>query len=269
MSQPPESPGSGPQWDPQNPGATPPQQPAAAGPDGQPWNGPTGPDGQPWNGPTGPDGQPWNGPTGPDGQPWNGPTGPDGQPWNGPTGPDGQPMGFAPPPEAPRSNPFGIKKLLSALLVVAVLAVGAYFIWGDQQKQAALTVGNCLVWAGDNQEDLDVKTVDCTDDSLYSEYVGEVVDGSAACTDPGASPYTLTTENSGKTNTKKTGCVIPQLFEGKCYNITDEVQEIAPCDGASLRVTKVIEESEATCAADESPVSYMLPARTYCVAFQE
>ncbi|MEO7589216.1 MAG: hypothetical protein ABIS84_14455 [Arachnia sp.] len=236
MSQPPENPGQDPQWDPHNVGDTPPQQPA---------------------------------PVGSDRQPWNGPVGPDGQPWNGPVGPDGQPLGFAPAPEATSANPFGIKKLLSALLVVAVLAVGAYFIWGAQQKQAALTVGNCLVWSGDNRSDLDVKTVDCADDSVYSEYVGEVVDGSGPCTDPGAVPYTLTPEDSGKSDSKKTGCVIPQLFEGKCYNITDDVQEIVACDAAPIRVTKVVEESEATCSADESPVSYELPARTYCIAFQE
>ena len=205
----------------------------------------------------------------PEGQPQPGPIGPDGQPYNGPIGPDGQPQPGTATAAPPKSNPFGLKKLLSALLVVVVLGVGAYFIWGNQQKSTALTVGNCLVWSGENQEDLDVKVVDCSDDTVYSEYVGEVLDGDGTCTDPGAVPYSLGATGEAD-DADKLGCVIPQLFQDKCYSVTDDQNiELVSCESSQLRVTKVIEESDAACEATDSPVSYVLPARTYCLAVNE
>lgn len=278
MSQPPNSPGH----DPQNPGPDPQsphddqpwtEQPTPTAADGQPHVAPVGADGQPHPGAPGPDGQPVNGPVGPDGQPWMGPIGPDGQPWMGPLGPDGQPwMEHDPSQVAPQGNKFGIKQLLSALLVVAVLGAGAWFLWNNYQSDAALAAGNCLVLSGE-MDDAQHEAVDCDDQSVYSQYVGEVIDGDGTCTDETAAPYTIvqTSGRGGKETTTKVTCLVPQLFENACYNFSEGVNELEPadCATAELKVTRVTDETGSECAAEEESLSYTKPARTYCVAFQE
>ncbi len=275
MSQPPNHP----EQDPQNQeqiaalqpeGDAPVEQPHLTGADGQSRTAPVGRDGQPWMGPLGPDGQPWMGPLGPDGQPWMGPLGPDGQPWMGPLGPDGQPwMGAA---DGGPESKFGIKLLLLALLVVAVLGAGAWFLWNNFQSDPALAAGNCLVLSGD-MDDAKHEAVDCGDTSVYSQYVGEVIEGDGTCSDEFAAPYTIVESvgRGGKDRTAKVTCLIPQLFEGACYNTSEGVNELelADCASAELKVTKVANETGMECAAGEEMLDYTMPERTYCVAFQE
>ncbi len=268
MSQPPEHPGHGPQ----DQGPTTPQPPHEDGAVGQ--SGPAGLEGQPWAGPVDADGRPLTAPVGPDGQPWMGPVGPDGQPWMGPVGPDGQPQtGFDPAaPNAQPENKFGVKQLLSALLVVAVLGAGAWFLWNNFQSDAALAEGNCLVLSGD-MDDAQHEAVDCDDQTVFSQYVGEVIEGDGTCSDEFAAPYTIveTAGRGGKERTTKVTCLIPQLFEGACYNSSEGVSELEPaeCDTAEIKVMKVTDETGSECAAGEEALDYTKPARTYCVAFQE
>ena len=272
MSQPPTNPGQ----DPQNPHNDQPwtHQPMPPAADGQSDAAPAGPGGEPQRGATVSGGQPPNGPVGPDGQPWMGPVGPDGQPWMGPVGPDGQPQtGFDPAaPEAPQENKFGVKQLLVALLVVVVLGAGAWFLWNNFQSDAALAEGNCLVLSGE-MDDAQHKAVECDDQSVYSQYVGEVIEGDGTCTDETAAPYTIMEKSGrgGKETATKVTCLVPQLFENACYNFSEGVNELEPadCADAELKVTKVTDETGSECAAGEESLSYTMPARTYCVAFQE
>lgn len=244
MSQPPNNPGQDPQWSPQDSQGNPPQlQPE---PGGQPQGFPTG--------------QPHNGPIGPDGQPYNGPIGPDGQPYNG-----------AVPPQ--QGTKFGVKQIITAVLVVAVLGVGAFFIWQNIQKEAALAVGNCLVFTG-TPTDADHELVECDDTSVYSEYVGEVIDGDGQCTDPQSASYTISeTDRSGNpTDVSKITCLVPQLFEGQCYAQLPEgsVNDLEPvdCSSKDFEVIAATDESEAQCEEGSEPISFTVPARTYCIAFE-
>lgn len=249
MSQPP-NPGNDPQWNPGNPDGTPPQQPGADG-----------------HAPIGPDGQPYTGPVGPDGQPYTGPVGPDGQPY---TGPDGQPYQDQGAPAQGQGTKFGVKQLLTALVVVAVLGAGAFFLWQNYQKDAALAVGNCLVISGES-DDADHELVDCGDADTFSYYVGEVIEGNGTCADEFALAYSISETAGGDENVKKVTCLVPQLAEGTCYAEADGVMDLQPadCGEALLKVTKVTEESGAQCEADESPLSLTHPARTYCIASLE
>ncbi len=243
MSQPPSDPGQDPQWGPQHAEGNPPQQPVPGDPSHN-----------------APDGQPYNGPTGPDGQPYNGPTGPDGQPYNDSAQPH-------------QGTKFGVKQVITGVLVVALLGVGAFFVWQNIQKDAALAVGNCLVFTG-TPEDADHELVDCDDASVYSEYVGEVIDGAGECTDPLAASYTISeTDRSGdNTDVTKITCLVPQLFEGQCYAQLpgDSVNdlEIVDCASKDLEVTKVVEGSNAQCDEGTEVISFTVPERTYCIAFE-
>ncbi len=254
MSQPPDSPGQNPQWGPQNTGATP------WHPEAQPSQGPAPQDGQPYAGPLGPDGQPYNGPLGPDGQPYNGPLGPDGQPYNGEIRPH-------------QGTKFGVRQVITGVLVVVLLSVGAFFVWQSSQKDAALAVGNCLVFTG-TPSDADHKLVDCEDTSVYSEYVGEVIEGNGQCADPQAASYTIS-ETDGSGNTKdvtKITCLVPQLVEGQCYAQLPEgsVNDLEPvdCSTKDFEVTKVVNGSNPQCDAGSEAISFTVPERTYCIAFE-
>ena len=233
MSQPPNNPGQDPQWNSQNAEGDPPQ------PDSVP-------------------GDPSH--IGPDGQPYNGPIGPDGQPYNG----FGQPQ---------RGTKFGVKQVLTGVLVVVLLSVGAFFVWQNVQKDAALAVGNCLVFTG-TSTDADHELVECDDTSVYSEYVGEVIDGDGQCADPQAASYTISeTDRSGDTtDVTKITCLVPQLFEGQCYAQLPEgsVNDLEPvdCGSKDFEVTKVTESSATQCDEGSEAITFTVPARTYCIAFE-
>lgn len=197
-----------------------------------------------------------------------GPAGSDGQPYNGPIGPDGQPYNGSVPPQ--QGTKFGVKQIITAVVVVAVLGVGAFFVWQNIQKEAALAVGNCLVFTG-TPEDADHELVDCDDESVYSEYVGEVIEGDGECSDPLSGSYSIMVEDSEVT---KVTCLIPHLAEGQCYLASpeDSVNELESVDCASghdLEVVSVLEESEAQCDEGLNPVSFTTPARTYCLVPSE
>lgn len=237
MSQPPSNPGQDPQRNPQHPEGNPPQQPVP----GDPYRNP-------------PEGQQY---MGPDGQPYNGPTGPDGQPYNDSAQPH-------------RGTKFGVKQIIAAVVVVVLLGVGAFFLWQNMQKDAALAVGNCLSFMG-TPEDAKHELMDCDDTSVYSEYIGEVIDGEGECSDPLSSSYSTVKDGS---EVVQNTCLIPQFFEGQCYVVSPEDSvndfELVDCDGdTDFQVAKVSDEGDAQCEDVQEPISFIAPARTYCLAFSE
>ncbi|MGO1384674.1 MAG: LppU/SCO3897 family protein [Arachnia sp.] len=240
MSQPPTNSGNDPQWNPNNAGGASSQQPPVPG--------------------QGPYDQSHSGPVGPDGQPWTGPVGPNGQPLPGATQPHG-------------GTKFNVKQILTGVLVVVFLGVTAFFVWQNIQKDAALAVGNCLVFTG-TPTDADHELVDCDDSSVYSEYVGEVIDGDGQCSDPQSASYTISeSDRSGDTtDVTKITCLVPQLFEGQCYASLPEGSvndlEVVDCANQEFEVTSVVDGIDAECAEGSEAIAFAVPERTYCIAFQ-
>ncbi len=167
--------------------------------------------------------------------------------------------------EPQRGTTFGVTQILTGILVIALLGVGAFYIWQNAQKDAALAVGNCLVITGE-LDDADHEPVDCEDRSVSSQYVGEVVDGGGECSDPFAAPYTTS-------DTTSVTCLIPQLFEGQCYAQlpAEAVNDLEPvdCSDKDLEVISVVDESGAQCDEGSEPIDFLKPARTYCIVFQD
>lgn len=198
-----------------------------------------------------------------------GPVGPDGQPYAGPVGPDGQPYQDHGAPVVAQGTKFGIKQLLSAIVVIALLGAGAFFLWQNYQKDAALAVGNCLAITGES-DDADHELVDCEDETLFSYHVGQVIDGDGICVDEYAVAYSIseTSGRGGSEKVTKVACLVPQLFEGTCYVEAEGVMDLQPadCSEALLKVTKVTDGTGSECAAEESQLAFTHPARTYCLA---
>lgn len=182
------------------------------------------------------------------------------------TASDGQP--YNRPAQPHRGTKFGAKQIIPAVLLIVLLGIGAFFLWQNTQKEAALAVGNCLSFTG-TQDKADHQLEDCDDTSIYSDYVGEVIDGEEECSDPLGSSYS-TLDKDGQV--LQTTCLIPQFFEAQCYLVSAEDSvndfELVGCDGEKdFQVAKVKDASDTQCDELQEPISFIAPARTYCLTF--
>lgn len=171
------------------------------------------------------------------------------------------PEGFGP------KKPGPIRRVLSFVIIGAVLIGGGYAAFASFASNAALKAGNCIVITG-SASNLDHKEVKCDDTSAYSYLVTSVENGEASCGDAVA----YTSEKKGRFSTKskttKTTCLVPNFIQNQCYNvIEDDAAEfaIADCGGADIKITKVVESGSATCEAPSQPFEFKTANRSFCV----
>ena len=65
----------------------------------------------------------------------------------------------------------------------------------------------------------------------------------------------------------KAVCLIPNLHQDVCYNTSSsgiKPFEVAECGSAKVKVTKRVDQANASCETDEETFTYTTPARTYC-----
>lgn len=196
------------------------------------------------------------------------PEGPSNDPWNTQQPQDPQAFGGAPQafPEEPKSGS-KVKSILSGVVVLALVAVGGFFMWDRFQTQSALEVGNCVVVSG-SEDDADIKKVDC-DDEDFNWGVGKVESTMGACGD-GYLEFSYSMERRGRTTSTTVGCLWPNFQVDQCY---DDAPADSPmgfqrvdCPGGYFEVTSVEESVDAQCTGDSFP-GFIVPepARTFCV----
>lgn len=205
-------------------------------------------------------GQPQPG-TPPQGQPY--PGGPQGQQFD-PNQPQFQ-QGFNVQPEPPKSKGASIKKIVSTVFLVAVLAVGGYFALDNFQTTNALKEGNCVVITG-TEDDPDAKKVDCDTDEMT--YVVGSVSKSEACSQD-YMEFTLESSRRGRTTSTTHACLFPNFKVDTCYDDAEAdslmVAKPVECPGGFLRISSIEDSYNAECPADSIPFwSVPTPARTYC-----
>ena len=62
-------------------------------------------------------------------------------------------------------------------------------------------------------------------------------------------------------------CLMPHLHQNVCYKKTSSETaafDVADCSSAKAKVTKRVDQADASCEADEEKFTYTTPARTYC-----
>ncbi len=162
---------------------------------------------------------------------------------------------------------FGARKIISIVVAVAVLGAGGWTLWQHFKTNENLQVGNCLVITGTTTNAQEEK-VDCSDKSKFSFEVSQVVSDTSSCPENTAS-YEISSKSryGGSSKTVKAVCLIPNLHQDVCYNTSSsgiKPFEVAQCDSASVKVTKRIDQENASCGTDEETLTYTTPARTYC-----
>lgn len=183
----------------------------------------------------------------------------------------GQPGPYPHPGVQAPSKPGPVRRVLSFIVIAAVVGVGGFALYSNFVSNAALKAGNCIVITGE-EGDLDHKEVKCDDDANYSYLVTEVTNGEAACGEAEV-PYTISSKGkySSKEKTNKTTCLIPNFIADKCYKIVDDTIwdfQIADCAGADFKVTKVEESATANCETPSEPLlEFAKGNRSYCGTF--
>lgn len=167
---------------------------------------------------------------------------------------------------------FGVKQILSTTVAFGVLGLVGCSVVQDSQIVEALEEGNCLVVTGD-ADDASYKTSDCDDESRLTYYVGEVIEDGGVCADESAIEFSVNAPSNRGSSEGGTqvACLVPQFFADTCYVETNDVMELAPgdCAEAAFKVTTVTDESGSECAEGEDPISFTVPARTYCIGYPE
>jgi hypothetical protein len=164
---------------------------------------------------------------------------------------------------------FSVKQIVPIILVAVVVVAGAWSLWGNFQTNENLKVGNCLVITGEANNANEEK-IDCSDKSKFSFEVTQVVSSSSACPN-GSTYYEITSKSrrSSSTRTEKVACLIPNLHPDVCYKTTYNATapyEVADCGSADVKVTKRIDQANASCGQNEEDLVFTDPARTYCLA---
>ena len=137
------------------------------------------------------------------------------------------------------------------------------------QDNSPLQVGNCLVITG-SANDTQEEKVDCSDKSKFSFEVSQVVSDTKSCPDNTAS-YEISSKSryGGSSRTVKAVCLIPNLHQDVCYNTSSsgiKPFEVAECGSAKVKVTKRVDQANASCGTGEKDLTYTTPPRTYCIA---
>lgn len=175
--------------------------------------------------------------------------------------PQGAPDGGAHlAPEAEKKSNTGT--IIKTVISVLVLAVGGFFMWQNYAEKAEVAEGACLVISGEQSDDVDHEVIDCDDAEQFSMTVVSVSDQAGQC-DEYASEYTLTGRGADKV-----ACLLPNFHVDNCYNESagNTMFEKADCGGADFKVTKIEDVAEAQCAAEEFPLSFTKPPKTFCMA---
>ena len=161
---------------------------------------------------------------------------------------------------------FGARKIISIIVAVAVLGAGGWTLWQHFKTNENLQVGNCLVITGTTTNAQEEK-VDCSDKSKFSYEVSQTVSDTSSCPENTTS-YEISSESrGGSSRTVKAVCLVPNLHQDVCYNTSSssiKPFEVAQCDSASVKVTKRIDQANASCEDNERDLTYTTPARTYC-----
>ena len=181
----------------------------------------------------------------------------------------GEPTGASTKPK--RSTLGTIKLVVSVVILIIVVVVGVSTWYSGQQRDKALTVGQCVHIKGD-QNEAEVESVDCDADGSEQVVlrVIEKHDGAATCSDDMlAYEETSKRRRSGKERVNKTVCLAEVLAEGKMYkadkSVAPGLREVKSADEADFKVTKVHESADGSCAAEEHAASYPKWPRTYCL----
>ena len=182
----------------------------------------------------------------------------------------GQPMGA---PGRPKRSAFqNFKLVLSVIIVVVIVGFTAWNWYSGQQRDKALTVGQCVHITGE-RDDAEVEAADCDADASKQVVlrVVEKHDGAATC-DDGMIVYSETSRRrrTGTERTDKTVCLAEVLNEGKYYKADDSIssglREVKSAEEATFKVSKVHDAADASCGAEEEAISYPKWPRTYCLA---
>ena len=172
--------------------------------------------------------------------------------------------GFAPSEhEAPKPKRFNVRKLLSGVGALAVLAGVAYYGWTYFAETGALKEGQCIAMSGSNS-DAEHKSVDCGS-SEFSFLIDKVHNTlSADCGDSIPYEYSVKVRRS---TTERTVCLVPNLKPNTCYAKSDgaETYKVTDCASADFKVTSVAENATATCSAPAEPHVMKTAGRTYCL----
>ena len=195
---------------------------------------------------------------------------------------------YMPQYEKPRKR-FEAKHAVIIIVSIVVLGVGALVLslsinqgkeqisQGNAQTPAStgspaqddslLQVGNCLVLTG-AANDAKEEKVDCSDKSKFSFEVSQVVSDSSSCPGKTASYEISSKSRSGSTRTVKAVCLIPNLHQDVCYrsssSATVPFTVEQNCDSANIKVTKRVDQANASCGTGEEDLTYTTPPRTYC-----
>ena len=161
---------------------------------------------------------------------------------------------------------FGVRQIISLVTVVVVLGAGGWFLWQNFKTNENLQVGNCLIITG-TTTDAQEEKVDCSDKSKFSYEVSQVVSDTKSCP-ANTSSYEISSKSRyGSTRTVKAVCLIPNLHQDVCYKDSSSSTaafDVAECGSARFKVTKRVEQANASCETGEEDLTYTTPARTYC-----
>lgn len=182
----------------------------------------------------------------------------------------GQPMGA---PGRPKRSAFqNIKLVLTVIILVVVVGVMAWTWYSGQERDKALTVGQCVHITGERNE-AEIEAADCDADGS-KQVVLRVIEkhDSAATCDDDMVQYSETSKRrrTGTERTNKTVCLAQVLSEGKFYkadtSVSSGLREVKSAEEATFKVSKVHESADGSCADGEEAISYSKWPRTYCLA---
>ncbi|MDO5083909.1 MAG: hypothetical protein Q4D89_10985, partial [Arachnia propionica] len=169
--------------------------------------------------------------------------------------------------EAKKSGGLGLRGIISIVVAVVAVGAGGWGLWQKIQTDQALKEGNCIVLSG-TADDASEKKIEC-DKEPFSWKVASIAANEAGCPTEDTVPYTVTSKSRrGASRTDKVACLAPNLHEGKCYQEVDDAltpYKEVECTAGNAKISKVIEEANATCEAPSEPWSLPTAKRTYCV----
>ena len=182
----------------------------------------------------------------------------------------GQPMGM---PDKPKRSVFqNFKAVLSGIILVIVVIVMGVTWYNGQQRDKALTVGQCVNVTGED-DDPEIESIDCDADGTKQVpmRVIEKHDGTATCSDDMLTYQEGSTRRrSGTKRINKTVCLAPVMAEGKFYAVDRSVsaglREVGSAEEASWKISKLHDSANGSCAEGEKTISYPKWPRTYCLA---
>ena len=167
--------------------------------------------------------------------------------------------------ETPKKR-FGVRQILSIISAVVMVGAGGWFLWQRFQTNENLQVGNCLVITG-TATNANEEKIDCSDKSKFSYEVSQTVSNTSSCPDNTTSYEISRKSRYGGSSTVKAVCLVPNLHQDVCYNESSSPIapfDVAECGSAKVKVTKRVDQANASCEAGEDELTYTTPARTYC-----